>query len=202
MRSIVNRPLAGPPAPPPPPRVPRPSTRRHGPREYTIERLPNHVRRVPRTEQPPPGVDALIDAGRTGSTLRRRLKERDIDPKLARLVLLFYRDIPIRPAEVAWALNVSPSTASRWLDRAERAGLVDKLYLDLDRRGTWARLTTRGVQLRRRVERELDAISSNERPRGVVYGIRGSMRPREWRAQPQRASSASRSSGLTTASVA
>jgi DNA-binding MarR family transcriptional regulator len=70
-------------------------------------------------------------------------------------------------------LGVSPSTASRLLDRAERDGLVDKLYHQFDRRGTWARLTTRGVALRCRVEDALAELQSNERPRGVVWGIRG-----------------------------
>jgi len=65
------------------------------------------------------------------------------------------------------------STASRWLDKAERDGLVDKTYELLDRRGTAARLTRRGVQLRTRVERTLASVSPrNDRPRGACYGIR------------------------------
>jgi DNA-binding MarR family transcriptional regulator len=80
----------------------------------------------------------------------------------------------VRVAEVAWALNISPSTASRWLDRAEQEGLVDKQYDLRDRRGTWARLTTRGVTLRGRVERLLETMPTNERPRGVVWGARAS----------------------------
>jgi hypothetical protein len=78
-------------------------------------------------------------------------------------------------ADVAWMLGVSPSTSCRLLDRAERAGIVDKLYHYIDRRGTWARLTRRGVDLRVRVEHELDAAHTNERPRGAVWGIRGSI---------------------------
>jgi DNA-binding MarR family transcriptional regulator len=83
--------------------------------------------RVRRLERPPESVAVLADAGRTGSALRRCLKRRDIDPKLARFVLLFYGRSCIRVADIAWALGVSPSTASRWLDRAEREGLVDKV---------------------------------------------------------------------------
>lgn len=104
--------------------------------------------------------------------MRRRLRERGIDPKLARLVLLFYGRSNLRVAEVAWTLGVSVSTASRWLDRAEREGLVDKQYLLIDRRGTWSHLTRKGVELRRRVERVLESLPTNERPRGVAYGIR------------------------------
>jgi DNA-binding MarR family transcriptional regulator len=153
--------------------VPRPRSRRHEPRSYFVERLGNEAARQRRSEQAPAFVDALADAGRTGSALRRAVKAWGIDPKLARLVLLFYRRDRMRVADVAWALNISPSTASRWLDRAEREGLVDKQYDDFDRRGTWARLTTRGVVLRGRVERLLETMPTNERPRGVVWGIRG-----------------------------
>ena len=124
-------------------------------------------------EQPPEIVAALGDAAKTGSALRRRLKAVDIDPKFARLMLLFYGKQEHRVADVAWMLGVSPATASRLFDRAEQAGLVDKLYHSFDRRGTWARLTRTGVDLRRRVERILEQLRSNERPRGVVWGIRG-----------------------------
>ena len=156
---------------PPPPE--RPHSRRHEPRRYHGERLSNAAALERRREVAPECADALADAGRTGSALRRSVKASGIDPKLARLVLLFYRRDRLRVAEVAWALNVSPSTASRWLDRAERAGHVDKQYDGFDRRGTWARLTTRGVLLRNRVERLLATMSTNARPRGVVLGVRG-----------------------------
>jgi len=125
-----------------------------------------------RLERAPESADALADAGRTGSALRLRLKQRGIDPKLARLVLLFHTRVPIRVADLAWALGVSPSTASRWLDRAEREGLVDKYYEPIDRRGTAGRLTQRGVDLRARVEDALANIPSNERRRGIAYGLR------------------------------
>ena len=115
----------------------------------------------------------LTDAGRTGSALRRLLKANDIDPKLARLVLLFEGFHTLRVADAAWALNISPSTASRWLDRAEREGLVDKFYDSFDRRGTWSRLTRRGTALRVRTQRLLASSPTNARPAGVVYGLRG-----------------------------
>ena len=151
----------------------RPSSRRDQRRLYLLDRLSRDASRVRRGQQPPEVVEALVDATKTGSALRRRLVASGIDPKLARLTLLFYGRRELRVAEVAWLLGVSPATASRLLDRAERAGLVDKLYHQLDRRGTWARLTTAGVDLRSEVERQLGAIRTNERPRGVAYGIRG-----------------------------
>lgn len=153
-------------------RLPRPNSRRGEPRVYAAEQLSPEVAREHRQQRAPASVEALADAGRTGSALRRRLKESGIDPKLARLVLLLYGRRPLRVADIAWALGVSPSTASRWLDRAEREGLVDKLYSFVDRRATAGRLTGRGVDLRTRAERALANIPSNDRPRGVAWGIR------------------------------
>ena len=40
------------------------------------------------------------------------------------------------------------------------------------RRGTAARLTDRGVELRQQVERVLRTLPGIDRPRGVAYGIR------------------------------
>jgi len=152
---------------------PRPNSRRGERRLYLVERLSNEASRARRRQQPPETVDALVEAAKTGSALRRRLVAAGIDPKLARLVLLFYGRRELRVADVAWMLGVSASTACRLLDRAERTGLVDKMYHQIDRRGTWARLTSRGVDLRVRVERALAALPSSERPRGIAYGIRG-----------------------------
>jgi DNA-binding MarR family transcriptional regulator len=153
--------------------LPRPVSRRGEPRAYRRERLSNRAIRERRAQRPSAAVQALADAGRTGSALRRALKARGIDPKQARLVLLFYRRDQHRVSDIAWTLGISVSTASRWLDKAERDGLVDKLYELNDRRGTAARLTERGVRLRQEVERTLAGIASRtDRPRGVCYGIR------------------------------
>jgi DNA-binding MarR family transcriptional regulator len=151
---------------------PRPHSRRGGAKVYLLERLSNEASRERKRQQSPEMVSALVDAAKSGSALRRRLVAAGIDPKLARLTLLFYGRQELRVADVAWMLGVSPSTACRLLDRAERDGLVDKLYHRIDRRGTWSRLTRRGVELRVRVELELGAVRSNERPRGPAYGIR------------------------------
>jgi DNA-binding MarR family transcriptional regulator len=152
----------------------RPHSRRTERRLYLLERL-NEASRARLRPRSPEVVQALVDAAKTGSALRSRLVAAGIDPKLARLVLLFYGRQEIRVADVAWALGVSPATASRLLDRAEHDGLVDKLYHQIDRRGTWARLTTRGVDLRTKVEHTLAAVRSNDRPRGIAYGIRGTI---------------------------
>jgi DNA-binding MarR family transcriptional regulator len=151
----------------------RPHTRRGDAKVYLLDRLSTAASLERRRQQSPEIVSALVDATRTGSALRRKLVAASIDPKLARLVLLFYGRQEHRVADVAWMLGVSPATASRLLDRAEREGIVDKLYHQFDRRGTWARLTTRGVALRCQVEAALAELRSNERPRGVAWGIRG-----------------------------
>ena len=151
---------------------PRPNSRRGERRLYLVERLSNEASRARGRQQPPEVVDALVEAAKTGSALRRGLVAAGIDPKLARLVLLFYGRDELRVADVAWMLAVSPSTACRLLDRAERIGLVDKMYHHIDRRGTWARLTRCGVDLRLRVELALAALPTTERPRGIAYGIR------------------------------
>src|SRR5260221_4338393 len=138
-------------------------TRRGGGKLYLLDRISTEASRERHRQQSPEIVSALVDAAKTGSALRRKLVAADIDPKLARLVLLFYGRQELRVADVAWMLGVSPATASRLLDRAERDALVDKLYHQFDRRGTWARLTTSGVALRFRVESALAQVRSNER---------------------------------------
>src|SRR5476649_2468528 len=88
----------------PPPAPLRAVSRRGAPRPYPIERVGAEESRVRRRQLPSESVAALADAGRTGSALRRRLKRRDVDPKLARFVLLFYGRSCIRVADIAWAL--------------------------------------------------------------------------------------------------
>ena len=159
--------------PPNPPRpLPTVRTRRNEPRSYAVERLGVQESMLRRAEQAPAVVVDLANAGCIGSALRRRLRAADIDPKLARLVMLLYRHDRLRVADIAWSLTISPATTSRWLDRAEQLGLIDKQYDDLDRRGTWARLTRRGVALRNRAARLFETMQTNERPRGAAYGIR------------------------------
>jgi DNA-binding MarR family transcriptional regulator len=151
---------------------PRPNSRRGEPRPYLVERM-SLRESVERRQQSRTGrIWFLTEAGRTGSALRAALTRLGIDPRQARLVLLFFGREQHRVGDIAWKLGVSPSTASRWLDKAERDGLVDKLYNLVDRRGTAARLTRAGVELRQAVERVLRTLPTSERPHGVAYGIR------------------------------
>ena len=94
-----------------------------------------------------------------------------IDPKLARFVLLFYAQELGVAADIAWALGVSPSTASRWLIGAEREGLVDKQCTALSTDAASPRLTSEASRASRRVERALATMPSDE-ARGVAYGLR------------------------------
>jgi DNA-binding MarR family transcriptional regulator len=151
---------------------PRPNSRRGQPRPYLIERMSLRENVERRGHRRTERVSFLTEAGGTGSALRLRLKQQGIDPKQARLVLLFFGREQHRVGDIAWQLGVSPSTASRWLDKAERDGLVDKQYRLVDRRGTAACLTRRGVELRRRVEGVLRTLPTTDRPRGVAWGIR------------------------------
>jgi hypothetical protein len=87
-------------------------TRRGGRKEYLIGPLSNDAKRERRAEKAPPAVAMLQAAGGMSSALRAALRKQGIDPKLARLVLLFYEWKDLRVREVAWRLNVSPSTAA------------------------------------------------------------------------------------------
>jgi DNA-binding MarR family transcriptional regulator len=149
----------------------RPHTRRHGPRLYIPERLSRTEQLALRREPPSPQVQLLREAGATGAALRRALRELGLDPKLARLVLALDGHRTTRVLDLAWRLDMPKSTVSRQLDRAERAGLVDKRYLGFDRRGTWIQLTRRGRELRAQVVEVLTSLDT-ERPAGPAHGVR------------------------------
>lgn len=153
----------------------RPSSRRDR-RPYLPERLPLREQMAVRDAPRSAAAQLLADAGALASTLRAALRARGIDPKLARLVLCSDGLRPLRVAEVAWRLAVSPSTASRWCDRAERLGLVDKLYFEYDRRGTWVRTTSAGRALAGQVQVIADSFPTTQRPAGWVYGRRATPR--------------------------
>jgi DNA-binding MarR family transcriptional regulator len=63
----------------------------------------------------------------------------------ALVVLASRRDV--RPVDLADALDVSPSTATRMCDRLVRKGLVERLHRDSDRREVEVRLSTTGRSL-------------------------------------------------------
>ncbi len=93
---------------------------------------------------------------------------------MARLVLCFYGRHEVRVREIAFNASIHSSTASRWLDRAEALGLVDKRYDEvLDLRATAARLTQRGRELRAIVEELLTAAAPYAPVHfGASYGAR------------------------------
>jgi DNA-binding MarR family transcriptional regulator len=93
---------------------------------------------------------------------------------MARLVLCFYGRHKTRVRDIAFTAAVSAATASRWLDRAEAAGLVDKFYDErMDRRATSARLTEQGRALRTLVERLLvEAAPYAPTHFGAAFGAR------------------------------
>jgi DNA-binding MarR family transcriptional regulator len=149
----------------------RPHSRRHAPRRYLVERISDEEQRALRAQLQPAGVFILRAAGKVGTALRRHLTELGIDPKIARLLLVLEGWKQVRVSDIAWQLNVSTTTASRHLDRAERAGLVDKLYSNFDRRGTWARLTGAGRELRAQVVEVMTTLDT-DRPEGPAHGAR------------------------------
>jgi DNA-binding MarR family transcriptional regulator len=138
----------------------RPISRRGQPHPYVVEFLPAPKVSAYVRAQPSAPAAQLFAAGRMSSSLRRALRVHDIDPRMARLVLCFYGRHKVRPREIAFNAAVSTSTASRWLDRAEARGLVDKYYNDVaDLRSTSARLTASGRALRATVEQLLCAAA-------------------------------------------
>ena len=147
----------------------RPHTRRNDSRRYLPERVPRSVSQSRGKDVPPQHVDVFLAAGRAGSALRRELRARGIDPKLARLLLMFYRRFEFRPSEIDWWLNIHPSTASRWVDRAERAALVDKSYNDaIDARATYVRITEKGRVIRDEAARILETTAPHARGVKIV----------------------------------
>jgi DNA-binding MarR family transcriptional regulator len=153
---------------------PRDVSRRRGPRRrtYLPERLGNDEHFRVKAQPRPPEVVLLGNVGAMTSVFRARLKFAGIDPRLARCILVFESDRLLRVSDIAWRCGVSLSTASRWLDRAEAERLVDKVYLDWDRRGTWGRTTRAGREFQQRVATMLCEITDGVRPAGTVYGAR------------------------------
>ena len=123
---------------------------------------------LPHLEQ----AQQALGAAPRQSAVRRALQAANIDPALARLVVLFPDDRPLRASEVAWRLGISKPAATRLLDRAESIALIDKLTPAFDRRGVWARLTSKGRRLQHTVQRLVDETAFARRKAGKAYGIR------------------------------
>ena len=62
------------------------------------------------------------------------------------LVLAYSRERRLRMSELADALALSRSGATRLIDRLQADGLVERISCDTDRRGQWAQLTTGGYE--------------------------------------------------------
>jgi DNA-binding MarR family transcriptional regulator len=103
----------------------------------------------------PPAVDdhvieALILAGRAMVGIAERsLSEVACDVTLAqyRTLVVLSADSPTRLADLAGALSVSPSTATRMCDRLVRKSLIDRSRDEIDRREVNLSLTPDGIRL-------------------------------------------------------
>lgn len=85
----------------------------------------------------------------------------------------------VRPVDLADALDVSPSTATRMCDRLVRKGLIDRIHRDSDRREVEVRLSGSGRALvndvtsrRRRDLRRVLARIPDDEQRRLVEALR------------------------------
>lgn len=120
-------------------------------------------------------IEAIILAGRAMVGIAARsLSEVSDDVTLAqyRTLVVLANEGPRRLADLAQALDVSPSTATRMCDRLVRKDLIDRARDVLDRREVNLTLTPQGTKLvqdvidrrRERVRELLDLIPDEGRP--------------------------------------
>jgi DNA-binding MarR family transcriptional regulator len=83
-----------------------------------------------------------------GQALRHDAQRRGLREATARVLLALEPDDALPMSRVAERLGREPSTATRFVDRAEEDGLVLRVAGDSDRRSRWVRLTPRGLELR------------------------------------------------------
>lgn len=126
--------------------------------------------RQPASASPDSAADILITASRALVAIAAKSLARVDDqvtlPQYRALVVLASRD-GLRPVDLADALDVSPSTATRMCDRLVRKELVERVHRDSDRREVELRLSPDGRALvgevtshrRREVRRVLSRIS-------------------------------------------
>lgn len=95
-------------------------------------------------------TDTLITASRALVAIAAKSLARVDDqvtlPQYRALVVLASRD-GLRPVDLADALDVSPSTATRMCDRLVRKELVERVHRDSDRREVELRLSAEGRSL-------------------------------------------------------
>lgn len=140
----------------------RPPSRRAQRRHYVPEPA---VRRLA-VSTALPGVDEtqmLLGAAPRQAAIERRLRKAEIDLGLARLVMQFVDERPMRILDVGWALGISGPSATRLLDRAESIALIDKFDSSIDRRGIYVRLTSKGRQLQHHVQHLVAATHASAR---------------------------------------
>lgn len=95
-------------------------------------------------------IDRLLDALEVhlGTALRHDAQRRALAESTARVLLALGPDEALPMTQVAERLGREPSTATRFVDRAEAEGLVVRVAGDRDRRSRWVRLAPRGLELR------------------------------------------------------
>ncbi|MGC5022377.1 MarR family winged helix-turn-helix transcriptional regulator [Micromonospora sp. DT47] len=151
-------------------------------------------------EPSPLGDDDLVDglsalSRAVVAITARTLMSLDVEitlPQLRTLVILADR-APLRTVDLAAALRVHPSTATRTCDRLVRRGLVARHHRPTDRRVAWLMLTEAGRALvgdvmRRRTEelRRLLRTADSDRPHSptelinAVVVAAGEPTEREW----------------------
>jgi DNA-binding MarR family transcriptional regulator len=103
-------------------------------------------------------VDAVTDAVLTASRLLVAISARSItavDDTITlpqfRLLVVLHTNGPLKHAVLAERLGVSPSTASRMVDRLAGAGMVRRQTSETSRREVTLRLTSEGGQVVRQV---------------------------------------------------
>ncbi|HEX3898201.1 MAG TPA: MarR family transcriptional regulator [Mycobacteriales bacterium] len=107
------------------------------------------MQRIPGAS-PDPATDLLITASRAlvaiAAKSLARVEDQVTLPQYRALVVLASRD-RLRPIDLADALDVSPSTATRMCDRLVRKELVERVHSDSDRREVVLRLSPDGRAL-------------------------------------------------------
>ncbi|MGH3134920.1 MAG: MarR family winged helix-turn-helix transcriptional regulator [Gaiellaceae bacterium] len=88
---------------------------------------------------------------RLARELRRETEQLGITARQATLLWLVRRSPGLSLAELAAEEGISPPALSGHVDRLERAGLIERVRSNEDRRRVGLRLTDEGVRLLRRV---------------------------------------------------
>jgi DNA-binding MarR family transcriptional regulator len=132
-------------------------------------------------------TDLLVTAALLERRFRHELRNspyNDLD--VARLLLVLgSHDAALRPIDLVELLAVSPATVTRVLDRAEAAGLVDRSYVNVDRRVTMCVMTRKGEQAREDVLDRLRAAATPLLdPRAVGLSEMLSAARATWRRRP------------------